>query len=184
MGPVARRVSIEDIEKQVLSLCDGTVTELYDFGVLMVTEVERRALGIDSKLTSILGWSSAVLGFLLLGTSPGGSFGSSLLLLVSIALTLGAVISSFLGLRTILWITPSEKDWFRDELLENAGRLRRYHIVSMLNTHQDHEKEIEKKASRLALAERLLAVAASLIAITLLWNRGSVLFDVVRKLGW
>lgn len=179
MKRIVRYVSIKDKQEQIVSLGSDTVDELYEFGTLLLAEVQGRSAALDSKLTSILGWSSALLGFLLVG-APGGFLGD-LLLLVAAGLALGAVISSSAGLRIVIWMTPSEQDWFRDGLMDSPERLRSYHVISMLNSHQDHEREMGKKAAHLVRSEKLLVATAVLIAVALFWTRWISPFDVIRR---
>ena len=60
-------VDIDDIEVQLSSpeIPDSSVDELYRFGEILFSDVRQTSSQINTKLTSILGWSTATLAFLL-----------------------------------------------------------------------------------------------------------------------
>jgi hypothetical protein len=164
-------VDIDDIELQIPALNGDTVEELYRFGTLMVSEVQQRASQLDSKLIGIVGWAAATLAFLLFqNKTPSPSTAERMVTFVAIAFAVLSVLASCVGLKTAMWSFPSEPDWFRESLLDNAEALKQYHVVSMLNAHQQQHRMNGKKAYRLRYSEAFLAVSASLIAVVLFWK--------------
>ena len=85
-------------------------------------------------------------------------------------LALVAVAVSAIGLITTTWASPSEKDWFKEALLDNRYDLRRYHIISMLGSHQQQHAANGEKARLLRRAEKFLVAGASVVAAILLWR--------------
>jgi hypothetical protein len=161
-GQIIRPVDVSQIESLLPSLNDESVEELYRFGNLMVSTTQQRALRLDSKLTGILNWSSAMLAFVLIDANVSHVHGSSMV--VSMAAMIGAIAAvacSYFGLKSRLWPMPSERDWFQSASLEKPGMLRRFHVVSMLNVHQSQSDGNARRATMLTRAEWCLAVSAS-----------------------
>lgn len=162
-------VDIEDIETQMASgIPNETLEELYRFEELMLTEGQQRTTQLDFKLTSILGWSSAALAFLLLS---GQAQNVNILVRTrTVAATaiifIAAAIASW-ALKTIMYSAPSEEDWFRSDLFDESQRLKKYHVVSMLTAHQCGLKANAQKARRLRRAEQFLGVGIVVITALL-----------------
>jgi hypothetical protein len=166
---ILRFADIDDMENRLIALNDGAIEELYRFGGMMVSEVQQRASHLDSKLTGVFGWSVATLAFLLFDGKVSGLHGfGKLAVFLATAMSLASVVVAFLGLKTTMWPSPSEQDWFREDLLEHTEMLKRYHIVSMLNVHQQQGFKNARKADTLRTAEILLALTAIVIAGILL----------------
>jgi hypothetical protein len=161
-------VDVADVERRLPSLGDDSVEELYRFGTWMVSSAQQRTTRLDAKLTGILGWSSAALAFVLVDgalSKPRGLF--FVAVIVAVAVTTASIVSACLGLKSRVWPAPSERDWFRDGVLESAETLKRYHIVSMLNIHHCQADVNYKRAKWLMASEILLALSASAIFVTL-----------------
>jgi hypothetical protein len=164
-------VDIDDIEVQLSSpeLPDSSVGELYRFGEIMLSDVRQTSSLLDTKLTSILGWSTATLAFLLLDSNSKAVNFAKPFLITAALIAMVSIGLSMLGLRSRLWPSPSEKDWFQDELLQEPSSLTRYHVVSLLASHQQHIKMNASKANFLRFAEITLMIAALLVAFTLFY---------------
>ena len=163
-------INTEKAETEIMGLDDSAVEYLYQFGSMMVSEAGQWTSHLDSKLTAIFGWSSGVLAFLVVGTKAQGSPLAVSAMILAVALTLAALILAALGLKTDEWPSPSEADWFREGILEQPGTLRRYHIISMLETHQYHLRKNGSKARLLRYAERVLITGAIVVAAILIWR--------------
>jgi hypothetical protein len=166
-------VDVEATEVQIYSPStpDDTVEEFYRFGQILFSESLQRASEIDRKLTSMLGWSVAALASLLVKYSRTPQLG-----VTEKALILVAVISAFLAIvlassafKTRMWPSPSEQDWFREDLWNDAKKLRRYHVISLLLTRHEHIKRITRKADILRRVEVLLLAVGVLIALLLIF---------------
>lgn len=154
------------------SLNDGSVpgdsvTELADFGKLLFGESHQRSGYIDSKLGNYLTWTSALLGILLLDQNLAKdlSLGLRIVTMVPIAFGLAALVLCYMGLRSSLLPTPSERDWFRDGIMGYPDVLCQYHLLSLLRAHQGIQKENFKKAQLMHRAEFLLMVTGALTGI-------------------
>lgn len=149
---------------------DGIVEELYRFGEMLNSECIQRSAQIDSKLTTMMGWSLAALAALLFKYSQARHAGvliAAVILMAALSAFLGMLIGSF-ALKTTTWPTPSEQDWFREEIMQNLTSLRRYHVMSLLVFHQEQSRRIATKAGLLRWVEILLLASALGIIVLLL----------------
>jgi len=176
MEDTPKTVDVAALEKQLADLhSDATAEQLFKFGLLLMTEVQQRTGQIDSKLTSTLGWTSAMLAFLILGTLGTkelfGQVWLVLVVLLAIIAATSATLCAFLGLRTQgRWPVPSEIDWFQPSLLGQPERLKRYHILSMLEVRRAHNAFNIRKA-RLAHSAEICMVMASASTAAVLFVR-------------
>jgi hypothetical protein len=156
-----------DLEAVELRLADPSISpelveEYYRFGQVLFSEMLSRGADVERKLTNMLGWSTASLGFLLVYKSEeiltrviaGGAIGSAAL----------AAIICAMALRSKMWATPSEQDWFQEELTD-AATLKRYHVVSFLLAHQCQTRHMAKKADQLRQVEGLLGLTSLAVAL-------------------
>lgn len=147
-----------------------TVNELYDFGKLMLDQIRGVRSSYDTKLTSCLGWGTAVLAIMLAGIRSwvGTGIASALASAGTASALLGVLTSAF-GLKSwggLQW--PSEKDWFRKEHMANPGDLKRFYVLAMLEAHQSYSVRVQRKGYALTAAEYLLVIAAMLMGAAVL----------------
>jgi hypothetical protein len=117
---------------------------------------------LDTKLTGILNWSSAVLAFVLIDANVSHQKGLGLAVsFIAVVAALASVTASYFGLKSRLWERPSEGDWFKTELLKKPDTLQRYHVISILNVHQTQSEGNERCAETLKTAEIFLAISAA-----------------------
>jgi hypothetical protein len=169
---IIHSIDVEEIELKVHSPTtpDDVVDELYRFGAILFSECLQRGSELDRKLTSMLGWSIAALASILLQHSRSAPLGT----LQETALAIGTAAAFFstllagLALKTTVWPAPSDADWFREGLWEDVQKLKRYHVISLLVTRQEHVKRIARKAHLLGHVELLLSLAALSISILLI----------------
>jgi hypothetical protein len=169
--PLIHPVNIGDTEFQLFSpdTPDEVVDELYKLGGILFSECLGRGADIDRKLTSMLGWSIAALASLLLKQSksdhPVGTL-EQLVLGIAAAAAFLALLIAALALKTTIWPAPSERDWFKEGLLRDVQRLKRYHVISLLVTHQEHVKCITRKANCLSWPTTLFGEWNSAVPVT------------------
>lgn len=140
--------------------------ELFQFGELMLEEESRTTSTVESKATSVLGWTTGLLALFVL--QPSRSIAD--MNVVELALTSFGVFGAFVGLfgcfqalRVRDWKCPSQQDWFSPELFGHPSILRRFHLLSMLETHQEHSAVNAKKVHWLKVAQTgLIGAGASL----------------------
>lgn len=148
--------------------------ELFSFGQMLLDEVQQRTAQLDTKLISLLGWTAAILAFLLVGdgswleSTQKIGLASSITMILATLSSLGAVVCSFLGVKTQVFQFSSEKDWFKTSLFDDVLKMKKYHLVSMLETHQAHSQLNQRKGRRAHQAEWLLAASATLVGVTTL----------------
>ena len=160
---IVRLVDIETIELRLANpkTQDGTVEELYRFGSLVFSEIQQRGAELDRKLTNFLGWSLATLAFFLINLSKYQSWGFDRIVVTAASiLSFSCVALAAFALKTKIWPAPSEGDWFKDELWDEPSMMKRYHVVSILATHQGYATKVKAKADCLAWIEVLLPISA------------------------
>lgn len=157
-------VDIAAIEVQICSpsTTDDVVDQFYKFGTILFSECLSRAADVDRKLTSMLGWSIAALASILLKQSKPEQLGMTdhIVIVIAAAAAFLSLVLAALGLKTTVWPAPSEEDWFRNGLWGDVQKLKRYHVISMLLTHQEHVRRITRKANLLGCVELMLSLAA------------------------
>jgi hypothetical protein len=160
-------ISAEDAESEVTSKrSSDLVDELYDFGREMVREVLSRTAHLDAKATTLLGWAFGAVAFILLGLDWQKATDRLELLggIAALCATL-ASIQAAMALRVSRWQIPSEADWFKFELFSSPDRLRIYHLVSMLEMHQHHNRQNMVKGEQILRSQWLLVGATVLLGI-------------------
>jgi hypothetical protein len=144
--------------------------ELYAFGDLLVNEVLSRSAQLDAKATSLLGWSAAAMAAILVYARGWGQAEWPVRVLIggSVLLALSACVQAGRALRLLQWEIPSEADWFKFKLFADPFRLQRYHLFSMLETHQHHDRQNARKAVHVEQSQWLLIAATVLVAILII----------------
>ena len=144
-----------------------TVNQLYDFGKVLLDQIRATREAYHSKLTSCLGWSSAVLALVLIGKDWIGSTGAIRALSVLGAFAaIVSVASSVAGLLSRShWLWPSEKDWFARDFLQYPYKLRKHHVIVMLESHQSYNRMAQRTGYKLTIAEVSLGAAAVLVGL-------------------
>ncbi len=157
-------LSSEEVQELVYSYEEEGVTdELASFGQMLMAEVQQRSSQIDSKAAMVLGWSTAVLAFLL---DPPHSVTLSLGFIVLGALcALFAAIQAYRALRArYAWECPSDADWFEKSALVNGDELKRFHIRCWHGVRKSQNALAEQKGRLLLSSQRLLLFAAAFLA--------------------
>jgi hypothetical protein len=169
-----RFVEVEDINAR---LCrpgtpEETVDEFYRFGTLLFSEIQQRGSEVDRKLTNLLGWSIATLAFLLLNRTHFGQYGSYtwVAMITASIFSLGCIAIAAYAIKTRMWRAPSEADWFQKDLWEDPTTLKRYHLISLLATHQAQAMNVKTKAECLWLIEVFLLISSGVILGLILFS--------------
>lgn len=166
---VLREVSPDDAERWVMQVATRElVDELYGFGARVVDEAVSTTEKLDAKATSLLGWTVAGLAFLLVASRDSIRSGDGFLSALTAVAVLLAVSASFqaaFALRVRDWEVPSEVDWFQAELFSEPVKLRVFYIMSMLETHQNHNRQNKLKGEHVRRSQWLLIGATVLIGV-------------------
>jgi len=174
---LGRTVTNERTASEVDSLLDGTLhegvtKELFDFGRYLLDQNNARDAAIDEKATSIVGYSAAILAFLVTRESSWTHSPAKLVALVVIAaLAISASAYAGLALRAARnWNELSEATWFPGDthFLSDEDQLRRYYLTAMHQVHQENHKLVNQKADQMIWAQISVAAASILL--------GSILF--------
>ena len=167
------------VDRLMARLASGeTSKEVLDaveqFGQFMIDEALGRVSIIESKGISLLGWASALLGFLLLDESikrqsvlQSEAIGPLLsLAILSAAISLGAaVVATYIR----NWGWPGIQHWFCESEFSSERTLRVVHLKALLETYQVHEHILHQKAVAVQISQWALAIWASFVAARLLF---------------
>lgn len=131
--------------------------QLAEFGEVMIGEVQARNETIENKALNMIGWTSAAMAVLLAAppTVESGWLAKGMvgLVLGGAVAAVTALLYSARALRMRSWHWPSQQEWFCDELLGDARKLRRYHLGVWLRTHEEHSRCTGEKAGALKKAQ-------------------------------
>ncbi len=161
---------------------EDVTTELFDFGQMLLTANEERVGLIDSKATTLVGYSSAILALLLMRGATWTHSWLELIAIVIVALAAGsACLFSLMALHGAQnWSQLSEGTWFpRDRVLQGSDSLKRFYISAMHQVLQDNHRIANHKADQMIMAQILVALAGVLLAITL---AAAVAMTLVRSI--
>ena len=158
-------ISAEDVTK-----------ELFDFGQMLLAANDERVGFIDFKATTLVGYSSAILAFLLM-RGVGWVHSPFELVAIAIAGVAAGLACFFAGMAlrgAQNWSELGEGTWFpREQVLAGADQLKRFYISAMHQTLQDNHRIANRKADQMILAQVLVALAGVLLAITLIVSIGA-----------
>ena len=133
-----------------------------NFGGIMVNEVVGRTTTIEAKAVSVLGWTTALLAFLLFDRAENQSVFATdgRLLLLTLVAVLWALAASAYAAGARRWRWPSARDWFCTDYFDDPSKLRVYHQIALLETCQAHHRINEAKGRALTHAQWALLLAA------------------------
>lgn len=145
--------------------------QLFAFGQVMVDEVQSRTTAIESKATSVFGWTTGLLAlFVLQPPKPIAALSSPefFLTVIGVIGAAGGLCASALALRVQPFAWPSQQDWLRADLFSGeAWVLRSVHVLAMLETHEKHSCVNAIKARDLKIAQAGLLIAGLSLGLQL-----------------
>ena len=166
-----RGADVDDLLQKYSS--EEVTNELFEFGrVLLATNDDRVAL-IDSKATTLVGYSSAILAFLLIRGPSGMHFCVESIAIAVAGIFAGAAcVCAGLALRGAQnWSALSEATWLpQEQIVAGPDPLKRFYIGAMHQVLQDNHRIANRKADQMILAQFCVAVAGMLLAVTLIWS--------------
>ena len=138
---------------------------LYDYGLMMLTEQDKRADRVDTKANIIMAGVIAGSGFLFSRVEKASALEGLGLLGVELALLLSGLFA-FLAARAARFEFLSNKAWFpdRDDRRSYLGMVR-WHSYAAFLAHSSAEEILKDKAANLIRAQRTIFVAACLLAV-------------------
>jgi hypothetical protein len=150
---------------------DGVTNDLFAFGKLLLAATDERAAAIDSKSTALVGYSAAILAFLVTrlpevrGLPPGQVV---TLALAGIAAALACSSAAVVLRGAKNWQGLSETTWFpQADTLASSDKLKRFWLKAMHEMHQSNYRIANRKASQMIAAQLFTALAAVFLAISL-----------------
>jgi hypothetical protein len=170
---MSHQLTEEEVKDRLASYGEtetATTNELYEIGLILVTDSVESLHRLDAKAHAIAGYSAAVFGVLfsaavLSDKLPVEKVWPVVLFLAAVCALIAAFFSMLaVKLRSVEWFSPDE--WFKKELLSKPEGLRRYHVLCMYGVRQSNRKEHHQKARNLRRAQILLCIAYLLMFLS------------------
>jgi hypothetical protein len=170
-SPAPNLLNEQQVNERLCSYDDTKVTdELYEFGSRMLSEFIDVNHQLDSKGSTLAGYSTAIVA-LLVSTSPfWRPVFDQWVVMVVLGAGLCAMIASAFSMKaaalyTFKWF--SDDEWLHRKYLENPETMRRYRILTMHNVVSSHRNTAEEKSSYLGIAQWALTISGGLLFIAL-----------------
>ncbi len=171
VAPVEVSKRLEDCQ------AEGVISALYDFGLAVSNETLENTAQLDAKGITLLGYSGALLAFLLLSNESLKAQGwlnwpYNLVVLISEIAATWAIVRSFLALRVQSFRSLSETDWFQKDILpenEPIG-IRRFYTRSLHAVNQVGARNNAQKSEQVRLAQRWLTLGAIFVGGIVVWG--------------
>jgi hypothetical protein len=165
-------MSNDEVDMVVAGAASEQVTdELYKLGEMLLSEIQERVSGLDSKATTIIGFSGAILAFLVHQSAQPATVSTLELVGIILVALLAGTASAFAflalkGARNWKWF--SERNWFpAPEAKAGTDQLKRYYVRAMHRVERANNRIANKKADNVVKAQVLLALAAIVLALIL-----------------
>ena len=159
---------VSRLKERLVTVSEPTFEALDNFSGPMLAEVLARSGQIESKAISILGWSTALLGLLLIrGSGASPAIGNRWLLRATVLATVIALTGAAEASRARRWKWPTSRHWFCEEEFERPHVLRALHLSALLEAYQSHSRVNARKARALAVSQWAIVVAGALVAVAL-----------------
>ena len=170
----------DDHVRQVVNDCEETdvIDHLYSFGLMLTAEIGQRSDRIESKANLVVGWSTAILAFLVtqLGKLTASRHALQLIAIGIALLAMSALWCAFLALKSRSdWIWPSDKDWFCESEVGSSERIKKFHLQCLHGVRQTHQRITQKKGRMLRYSEWFLLTAALLLTLEVVLSLASSL---------
>ncbi|HEY2393724.1 MAG TPA: hypothetical protein VGK22_21300 [Candidatus Angelobacter sp.] len=148
-----------------------SANELYSFGFSLLDETRERISRIESKATSMMVWSMALVAFIFSRVDGGKivfhstALVPSIIAVVSAALAAACIVSSWMAIRVVYGPVMGDEQWLPEEDINNPEELKLYHarVVHLANSHL--KKAASLKGIWLRRTQKLLATSGVLLAI-------------------
>lgn len=143
---------------------------LYDFGRALLNENQERTGLLDSKATTVAGFSGAILALLLSDLPTWSKQMTAWQLLFTWVATICAFLASafsLVAMRGQHWEWFSDKDWFREGVLDDADKLKRYHLTVLHEVNSQDDRVNERKGTWLIRSQFFLASGGGALAVAL-----------------
>jgi hypothetical protein len=161
-----RKLKEEEVRNRLEGYSNNGVTdELYDFGKTLVADIVERHNRLETKAATMAAYSIGVITLLASTFANWVNRGISVGVLITVVAAFTAIVFSVLSLKLERFEGISQTDWFQNTAFDDRETLRKFHVLTMWGVFASHEAVNERKASRIAVAQVALFVAAiSLVA--------------------
>jgi len=144
--------------------------ELYDFGSMLVSEMIDVNHRLDSKGTTLAGYSTGAVALLVSTASfwrpVVGQWASVAVFTAAFCAMVASVLSlKAASLFTFKWF--SDDEWLHKKYLEDSDTLRRYRILTMHNIVESHRNAADEKSDYLRVAQWALTASGLLLLLAL-----------------
>lgn len=136
------------------------------FATPMMDEVLARIAVLESKSVSIAGWSTALLGFLLLQKAT--TVSARVMVALTAIAALVALAAAAEAARARKWKWPNTSHWFCDKLFSTPERMRAVQVLALLEAYQSAAHICDRKGFALTVAQYAILVAGVLATIAVL----------------
>ena len=169
MTPDDPAALVTRMKERLPAVGEPTFEALERFSGPMLEEVLARSGQIESKAISILGWSTALLGLLLIQVSGGTppAIANRWLLSAAIVATVVALAAAAEASRPRRWKWPTTRHWFCEDQFDQPNVLRALHLTALLEAYQSHARVNAKKATALEISQWAIVIAGALVAAAL-----------------
>ena len=190
-----KEVPPDEVKKRLENCsAESVLSALYDFGLAVSTETLENTAQLDAKGITLLGYSGALLAFLLVSNESLKVQGwlnwpYNLVVLISEIAATWSIVRSFLALRVQSFRSLSETDWFQKDILPDNDpiSLRRFYTRSLHAVTQAGGRINAEKSEQVRLAQKWLTFGAVIVgAIVLSGIFPSVLvplFNFIKDVG-
>jgi hypothetical protein len=171
------QLSEEEVSRRLQSYHSKPITdELYQFGEFLLREVVERFDFLDKKANTIAGYSGGIAALVVSTFDIWRKALSEWAVPIMFLAALAALVAAGFGLSSVAlaqvdWFSPRE--WFHEDCLEDAERMRKYRILTMYTIRQNHLAVVNAKADRVQWATSALWIAGGLLLLALLDAFGS-----------
>jgi hypothetical protein len=143
---------------------------LFEFGQMKMEGARDHTDAIDSKAVAIVGWSSAMVAFLvsiLMDGPQSWVWVHTAATVVACAALVSAAVAVWLAWSAHAprqWRSPSTRDWFERDYFDDVSTLRTFHVVQMLKSVQSTDAQNDQKGTALWRAQlaQLVATGATI----------------------
>jgi hypothetical protein len=190
VGQHAQERTADDVDDLVdRGISKETAEELFTFGKLLFANNDDRIKTIEAKASSILGYSSAILAFLLTRSADlDRSRPTAICVALIAACAVSACVCGWLALKSRSWKALGESTWFPPknfrERLDEPDDLKRWYIKAMHQMYQENHRITDKKARLMIGAQLSIGVAGLLLGVALAFNSIGALFHPIRYVSF
>lgn len=153
---MTERLHATGFDAQILSA-------LEQFAGPMLDELFGRIATLETKATSVVGWSTALLGFLLFWSNKPSAQPGLGLVYAATLMAIAAILSGSFAACARRWQWPTIEQWFREDEFNSPTRLRAQHLIALLRAYQSHTVVSKRQGWALLIGQAAVFIAGMLV---------------------